>query len=90
MPRRARQHLPIGLSQEFEAEARLLESISSAFGSPLPDEFQLNKDAVDALVRSNEQLLRAAHNEPASGPASIEGLSLLSEFGRAIFDALCA
>jgi len=90
LPRRARQHLRIGLSQEFEAEARLLESISSAFGSPLPDEFQLNKDAVDALVRSNEQLLRAARNEPASGPASIEGLSLLSEFGRALFDALLA
>ncbi len=90
LPRRARQHLRIGLTQEFEAEARLLEIISKGFGSPLPDEFQVNKDAVDSLVRSNEQLLRAARNEPASGPASIEGLSLLSEFGRSIFDALLA
>ena len=90
LPRRARQHLRTGLTQEFEAEARLLQSISNGFGSPLPDEFQVNKDAVDALVQSNEQLLRAARNEPASGPASIEGLSLLSEFGRSIFDALLA
>lgn len=90
LPRRARQHLRTGLSQEFEAEARLLRSISHGFGSPLPEEFEINKEAVDSLVRSNEQLLRAARNEPASGPASIEGLSLLSEFGRSTFDALLA
>lgn len=90
LPRRARQHLRTGLSQEFLAQARLFESIFRGFRGTMPEEFQFNKETVESLVRANELLLRAARNEPASGPASIEGLSLLSEFGRSIFEALLA
>jgi uncharacterized membrane protein YccC len=90
LPRRARQHLQAGLTQEFLAQARLFESIYRGFRGTVPDDFANKKDAVEALVESNEQLLRAARNEPASGPASIEALSLLSEFGRSILDALLA
>jgi uncharacterized membrane protein YccC len=90
LPRRARQHLRTGLTQEFQAQGQLFESIFLGFRGAMPEDFQLNKEAVESLVRANEQLLRAARNEPASGPASIEGLSLLSEFGRSIFDALLA
>jgi uncharacterized membrane protein YccC len=89
LPRRARQHLRTGLTQEFQAQGQLFESIFLGFRGAMPEDFQLNKEAVESLVRANEQLLRAARNEPA-GPASIEGLSLLSEFGRSIFDALLA
>ena len=90
LPRRARQHLRSGLTQEFQAQEFLFESIVQGFRGATPEDFQPNKEAVESLVRTNEQLLRAARNEPASGPASIEGLSLLSEFGRSIFDALLA
>ncbi len=40
-----------------------------------------------ALLRGNNQLLEAARNEP-SGPGWREGLSLLSQFGRSLYDAL--
>ncbi len=91
LPRRARQHLRIRTHARNSRRRRACWNPSPrALAAHLPDEFQVNKDAVDSLVRSNEQLLRAARNEPASGPASIEGLSLLSEFGRSIFDALLA
>ncbi|HVJ09690.1 MAG TPA: FUSC family protein [Acidisarcina sp.] len=90
LPRRARQHLQTGLKREFEAQAILFEATLRGFGGTLPEDLQLKRETVSSLRLSNEQLLRAARNEPASGPASIEGLSLLSEFGRSIFDALLA
>ncbi len=90
LPRRARQHLQTGLKREFETHAILFESTLRGFRGTLPEDLQRKKEAAESLLLSNEQLLRAARNEPASGPASIEGLSLLSEFGRSIFDALLA
>lgn len=89
-PRRARQHLRQGLMQEFLTYGLLFESILQGFRGAYPDQLADQKQAAEDLVRANEQLLKAARNEPASGPASIEALSLLSEFGRSIFEALMA
>jgi hypothetical protein len=47
------------------------------------------KDA-DAAVEANEQLLKEARNEPSIGPASLEGLSMVHQFGRELQDALTA
>jgi hypothetical protein len=41
-------------------------------------------------MRSNNALLEAARNEPSGGPGWREGLSMLAQFGRSIFDALVA
>jgi hypothetical protein len=42
------------------------------------------------MLRSNNQLLEAARNEPAGGPGWREGLGMLAQFGRSLFDALVA
>jgi hypothetical protein len=47
------------------------------------------REDVLALLRGNSQLLEAARNEP-SGPGWREGLSMLSQFGRSLYDALVA
>ena len=47
------------------------------------------RDAL-AILRGNNQLLEAARNEPSGGPGWREGLGMLAQFGRSIFDALVA
>jgi hypothetical protein len=42
------------------------------------------------MLRGNNQLLEAARNEPSGGPGWREGLAMLSQFGRSLFDALVA
>ena len=42
------------------------------------------------MLRGNNTLLDAARNEPSGGPGWREGLTMLSQFGRSIFDALVA
>jgi hypothetical protein len=42
------------------------------------------------MLRANNQLLDAARNEPSGGPGWREGLGMLSQFGRSLFDALVA
>jgi hypothetical protein len=42
------------------------------------------------MLRGNNQLLEAARNEPSGGPGWREGLNMLSQFGRSLFDALVA
>jgi hypothetical protein len=42
------------------------------------------------MLRSNNQLLEASRNEPAGGPGWREGLGMLAQFGRSLFDALVA
>jgi len=43
-----------------------------------------------AFLRGNNELLQAARNEPSGGPGWREGLGMLAQFGRSIFDALVA
>ena len=42
------------------------------------------------MLRSNNTLLEASRNEPSGGPGWREGLGMLAQFGRTIFDALVA
>jgi len=89
-PDRARLRLRDGLAQEFLVLGALFEAILQGFrGEPAENLAVLREDALAAL-RSNNQLLEAARNEPSGGPGWREGLGMLAQFGRSIFDALAA
>jgi uncharacterized membrane protein YccC len=94
LPSRARTRLRDGLAQEYLRLAALFDAIMVGFREKLsePASGQMNmlwKD-VAAAIESNTQLLDAARNEPSSGAASLEGLSLLHRFGRGLADLLRA
>jgi uncharacterized membrane protein YccC len=89
-PDRARLRLREGLAQEFLMLSELFEAILQGFLSAPAENLQaLRRDAL-AMLRGNNQLLDAARNEPSGGPGWREGLSMLSQFGRSLFDALVA
>ncbi|MGO8758169.1 MAG: FUSC family protein [Terracidiphilus sp.] len=89
LPDRARVWLRDGLAQQFLLLGAFFEAILEGFrGAPSQILPTLRED-VRALLRRNNQLLQAARNEP-SGPGWREGLSMLSQFGRELFDALVA
>jgi uncharacterized membrane protein YccC len=89
-PDRARIRLRDGLAQEFLVLSALFEAILQGFrGEPAENLSQAHEDAL-AVLRANNQLLDAARNEPSGGPGWREGLSMLAQFGRSVFDALVA
>ncbi|HTB96076.1 MAG TPA: FUSC family protein [Terracidiphilus sp.] len=89
-PDRARLRLRDGLAQEFLVLGEFFEAILQGFrGEPCEDLERAKEAALDAL-RSNGQLLIAARNEPSGGPGWREGLNVLAQFGRTLFDALVA
>jgi hypothetical protein len=89
-PDRARLALRDGLAQEFLLLGSFFEAIMKGFrGSPAENAESLRADAL-ALLRGNNQLLQASRNEPSGGPGWREGLTLLAESGRSIFDSLVA
>jgi hypothetical protein len=89
-PDRARLRLRDGLAQEFLVLGAFFDAILQGFrGAPAENLPALREGAL-AMLRSNNQLLEAARNEPSGGPGWREGLSTLSQFGRSIFDALVA
>ncbi len=89
-PDRARLRLRDGLAQEFLVLGTFFETILRGFGG-VPQE-TLAKVREDALsrLRDNNTLLEAARNEPSGGPGWREGLGMLAQFGRSLFDALVA
>jgi uncharacterized membrane protein YccC len=88
-PDRARLWLRDGLAQEFLVLGEFFEAILEGFrGAPSPNLLTVRED-LRLLVRKNSQLLEAARNEPSS-PGWREGLSMLSQFGRSLLDALVA
>ncbi|MGD0732014.1 MAG: FUSC family protein [Terracidiphilus sp.] len=90
LPDRARLRLRDGLAQEFLVLGAFFEAILEGFrGAPAENLPALREDAL-AMLRSNNQLLDAARNEPSGGPGWREGLGMLSQFGRTLFDALVA
>jgi len=90
LPDRARLRLRDGLAQEFLVLGAFFEAILQGFrGAPAENLPQLRDDAL-AMLRGNNQLLEAARNEPSGGPGWREGLGMLSQFGRSLFDALVA
>jgi uncharacterized membrane protein YccC len=89
-PDRARLRLRDGLAQEFLVLNAFFEGILHGFrGHPAENLTQLREDAL-TLLRGNNALLEASRNEPSGGPGWREGLGMLAQFGRTIFDALVA
>ena len=89
-PDRARLRLRDGLAQEFLVLGAFFEAILQGFlGAPDENLAALREDAL-AMLRGNNQLLDEARNEPSGGPGWREGLTMLSQFGRSLFDALVA
>jgi uncharacterized membrane protein YccC len=89
-PSRAKMRLRDGLAQQFLLMGSLFEAVLEGFrGKASGNLAQLRKD-VEAAVAGNEVLLDAARHEPSGGPASLEGLSLLHQFGRELEDLLHA
>ncbi len=89
-PDRARLRLRDGLAQEFLVLAAFFEGILEGFrGTPAENLAGMREDAL-AMLRSNNQLLDASRNEPSGGPGWREGLGMLAQFGRSLFDSLIA
>jgi uncharacterized membrane protein YccC len=90
LPDRARLRLRDGLAQEFLVLGAFFEAILAGFqGTPAPNLQAAREDAL-AMLRTNNQLLEEARLEPSGGPGWREGLGMLSQFGRSLFDALVA
>jgi uncharacterized membrane protein YccC len=89
-PDRARLRLRDGLAHEFLVLGGFFEAILQGFrGAPAENLPTMRDDAL-AMLRGNNELLEAARNEPSGGPGWREDLSMLSQFGRSLFDALVA
>lgn len=89
-PDRARLRLRDGLAQEFLVLNAFFEGILQGFrGHPAENLPELRENAL-AMLRANNALLEASRNEPSGGPGWREGLGMLAQFGRTIFDALVA
>jgi uncharacterized membrane protein YccC len=89
-PDRARLRLRDGLAQEFLVLNAFFEAILQGFhGHPAENLAELREDAL-AMLRGNNALLQESRNEPSGGPGWREGLGMLAQFGRTIFDALVA
>jgi len=89
-PDRARLRLKDGLAQEFLVLAALFEAILQGYSGPPAENLTTLREDALARMRANNQLLDAARNEPSGGPGWREGLGMLSQFGRSLFDALVA
>jgi uncharacterized membrane protein YccC len=89
LPDRARIWLRNGLAQEFLLLGSFFKAILTGFRSTPVQNLSSIRDDLQTLLNGNNQLLNAARNEP-SGPGWREGLPLLTEFGRSLFEALLA
>lgn len=90
LPDRARLRLRDGLAQEFLLLGSLFEAILKGFRGDAASNLPALRDDALAMLRGNSQLLEAAHNEPSGGPGWRDGLNMLSQFGRSLFDVLVA
>jgi len=89
-PDRARVHVRDGLAQEFLVLSAFFETVLEGFGGAASANLPALREDVLSRMRSNNQLLQAARNEPSGGPGWREGLGMLAQFGRTIFDVLLA
>jgi uncharacterized membrane protein YccC len=89
-PDRARLRLRDGLAKEFLVLGAFFEAILKGFGSVPAENLAATREDALAHLRMNGQLLDAARNEPSGGPGWREGLNMLAQFGRSVFDALVA
>jgi transcriptional regulator with XRE-family HTH domain len=89
-PDRARLALRDGLAQEYLILGAFFEAIIEGFRGAPPENLQALRDNALAKLRTNNQLLEAFRNEPSGGPGWREGLGMLAQFGRSVFDSLVA
>jgi len=89
-PDRARLRLKDGLAQEFLVLGALFEAILQGYSGPPAENLSSLREDVMTRMRANNLLMEASRHEPAGGPGWREGLGMLSQFGRSIFDALIA
>ena len=90
LPDRARLRLRDGLAEEFLLLGSFFDAVLEGFrGQPSPKLEDLRQQLFVCL-RTNNQLMEAARNEPSGGPGWREGLGMLSQFGRSLFDTLIA
>jgi len=90
LPDRARLRLRDGLAQEFLVLGNFFEAVLQGFGGTPAEGVAAAREQALSSLRDNNALLDAARNEPSGGPGWREGLSMLAQFGRSIFDALVA
>ena len=88
-PDHARMRLRDGLAQEFLLLGAFFEAILQGFRGAPAANLQTLRDDVQAMRQSNDQFLEASRNEPSSAGWP-EGLNMLSQFGRSLFEALIA
>ena len=89
-PDRARLRLRDGLAQEFLVLGAFFEASCKGFAARPRRTWRHCARTLSPALRGNNQLLEAARNEPSGGPGWREGLGMLAQFGRSIFDALVA
>ena len=89
-PNRARLRLQDGLAQEFLLLGALFESILEGFRGETSVHLTKLRMEVDLVVSSNNSLREFARNEPSSGKASLEALSLISQYGMELQGSLHA
>ncbi len=89
-PDRARLRLRDGLAQEFLLLGAFFEGILEGFRGTPADRLPKLREDVQTILRGNDQLLEAARSEPSGGPGWREGLAMLAQFGRSLFEALVA
>ena len=87
---RARLRLRDGLAQEFLVLGAFFEAILQGFRGEPAENLEARREDALTVLRANNQLLEAARNEPSGGPGWREGLGMLAQFGRSLFDALIA
>lgn len=90
LPSRAGARLREGLVQEFLLLAALFEAVMASFNGKTAESLPQRWKDVEEAAETNAQLLAAARNEPSTGPASLEGLSLLQQFSHELMDLLRA
>lgn len=89
-PDRARLRLRDGLAQEFLVLGALFEAILEGFRGASSQQLPSLRGDAQARLRANNQLLEHTRNEPSGGQGWHEGLTMLSQFCRSLFDALLA
>ncbi len=89
LPDRARLWLRDGLAKEYLMLGAFFAAVLTGFRSAPSQNLPALREDLQNLLRGNNQLLDAARNEPG-GPGWREGLSLLTQFGRSLLDALLA
>ncbi len=90
LPNRARTRLRDGLAQEYLLKGALFAAVVEGFRGNASVDLPRRWEDVEAINEENGQLLQAARNEPSGGPASLESLSLVHQFGREMKDLLHA